>query len=270
METSNSQIEIFFHTIGPKILDLVATNRKKNAVILQKVETIDSVDFATEMDVAVEELIVKTIKEKFPTDAILAEEKNSHTSLEQQGRIWIIDPICGTANFSRGLPLYVSNIALAENGKLVASCIVDHLFGKYFWSIGSGVYQGTELIKIEKKYKGTIVDIDLGALISAPQEVKNRYAKFVDKFIRETDISCVGLNTSLSFLFVVTGIYDGFVTPWVHTWDIAASLFLIQQVGGVVTDIDGNSWKLNTPNAVVALDPNLHTRLIKVLQKTKV
>lgn len=266
MNNNFKEIEEFFHVISPDILDLVQKNHDKKSITTQKGGTEHSINFATETDVAVERMIIHAITEKFPLDAILAEEENDQTSLKKPGRLWIIDPICGTSNFARGLPLYVSNIALAENGTMIASCVVDHLFGRYFWSVGNGIYDGIKPAHIEKSFHGTIIDIDIGALVSAPQQIKNQYAKFVERMCRETDISLITLNTSLSFLLVAIGIYEGFVSPYAHPWDLAASIFLIQQAGGVVTDVEGRPWTLATPNAVAALNPALYVTLMKYLR----
>ncbi|MEK7615799.1 MAG: inositol monophosphatase family protein [Patescibacteria group bacterium] len=265
--SNTNELQQFFHEIATQILDFTKKHRNNNAVVLQKINTKDSVDFATETDVAVEKFIIHAIKNQFPNDEILSEEENASTATETSKRLWIIDPICGTSNFARGLPLYVSNIALAEMGEIVASCVVDHLFGKYFWSVGDGIFENMEPLHVEKRGPGTKVEVDLGALISAPQEVKDRHAKFIERFLRETDICCLSLNTSQSFLFVAEGIYDGFVTPWIHAWDIAAPVFLIKQAGGVITDIDGNPWNLSSPNAVSARDPKLHERLLSYLHQ---
>ncbi len=260
-------MEDFFHEICPKILELVARSQDKTAITVQKADIQDSADFATETDIAVEQLITGTLLKMFPEDAILAEEENSETNLEGAGRLWIIDPICGTLNFARGLPLYVSNIALAQNGTIIASCVVDHLSGKYYWSTGEGVYCNRERYQLKSKYQGTRVDLELGALISAPQGVKDRHARFVERILREEDGMCFAtLNSSSSFLFVALGIFDGFVTPWVHPWDIAASAFLIQQSGGIITDLDGNPWTIATPHAVAARDPKLHAMLLQYLR----
>ena len=255
----------FFHEISPRILKLARESRTKTGIVNQKVNTEHSVDFATETDVAMEKLITQAIREKFPGDAILAEEESSQTALDSVGRLWIIDPICGTSNFSRGLPLFVSNIALAEKGKIIASCVVDHMFGKYFWSVGNGVYENDKHANTKKKTRGTIIDIDVGALISAPQGIKNRYAEFTKHIIRETDISLVTLNSSSSFLYVALGIYDAFVSPYIHAWDISASSFLIEQTGGIITDFEGKPRTLASHNGVATRDPKLHSTLLKLL-----
>lgn len=259
-------IEQFFHEIAPRVLEFVKQHQNNNSITVQKDDTEHSVNYATETDVAVEQLITKAIKETFPGDAILAEEESDQTSLEQPGKLWIIDPICGTSNFARGLPLYVTNIALAENGKLVAALVVDHFSQKYFWSAGDGLFEDTKQYSV-KKFQGTKIDIDTGSLINAPQEARDRHAAFISRMVRNTDICCVTLNTSLSFLLTALGVYNAFVTPWVHAWDICAPVFLVQQAGGIVTDIDGKPWTITSTNAVAAHDPKLHAMLLEYVKK---
>ena len=98
--------------------------------------SLDKAIIVTEGDIKIEEFIIREIYKQFPEDLIIAEETNSHTILKSTGRYWLIDPICGTSNYNRGGNLFATNIALAENGKLIAGCVIDHCEGNYIWSIG--------------------------------------------------------------------------------------------------------------------------------------
>ena len=123
----------FFHFISDKIHNLVS-NPNNNIEIAQS-KGIG--DFATQLDIDVENIIVEEIKKRFPKDQILAEEIHTNTVISN-GKIWIIDPICGTNNLARGIKNFCTNIALANNNVLIASCVIDHSQNDYFWSIGEG------------------------------------------------------------------------------------------------------------------------------------
>ena len=88
----------FFHDINVAVRNLVQSFGGK-AEIAQHKYIVG--DYATEIDIAVEEVIIAEIQKRFPGDAILAEETHSDVTITD-GRIWIIDTICGTANLGRG------------------------------------------------------------------------------------------------------------------------------------------------------------------------
>src|ERR1700729_4087587 len=123
----------FFHDIAGMVRDLVLSFNGKASVAQYK----DNIgDYATEVDIAVEKLIVSEIQKRFPGASILAEEGHSDVVIPDT-RIWIIDPICGTTNLGRGLRSFCTNIALADNHTLIASCVIDHSQNDYFWSVGN-------------------------------------------------------------------------------------------------------------------------------------
>ena len=89
----------FFHNIAIIVRQLV-TSYDGKASVAQYKDILG--DYATEVDIAVERLIVAEIQKRFPGDAVLAEEGHSDAVIPV-GRIWIIDPICGTSNLGRGM-----------------------------------------------------------------------------------------------------------------------------------------------------------------------
>ena len=149
----------FFQEIAPMIRQLVQSFDGKASISVQKT----SADYATEVDIAVENLIVGEVGTRFPGDQILAEEGHNDTVIPD-GRIWIIDPICGTGNIGRGLTSFCTNIALADNHTLIASCVVDHSQNDYFWSVGdSTVYVNDSKLVFKEKTEGlgVVVDVDM-------------------------------------------------------------------------------------------------------------
>ena len=79
-------------------------------------------DYVTELDKAVELKIVEDIHNKYPFDNIYGEE---YTHDEIKDRTWVIDPIDGTCNMVRGIPIYGTQVALVDNNEIVLSVIYD-------------------------------------------------------------------------------------------------------------------------------------------------
>jgi len=253
------QEEEFFYFIVGVVRDLVSDSGKNIAIAQHKRDR----DFSTQVDLDVENLIVKEIKKRFPQDHILAEENNTNTVIPK-GRIWIIDPICGTNNLARGIKNFCTNIALADNNKLIASCVIDHSQSDYFWSIGEGkVYINDNLFEPNEERFDVMIDVDFGAVVSVDKVQKEKYNRFLKKLIIETNYYLISLNSSLGFAYTAVGKVDGFLNITNHPWDICASGFLIQESGGIITDLLGKQWTLQSVGAIAAKNKEIHQKLLK-------
>lgn len=252
----------FFKDIAAKVRKLVVSYEGKATVAKYK-DVIG--DFATEVDVAVEKLIAAEIKKRFPQDHILAEEEHNGTEITDR-RIWIIDPICGTTNIGHGITAFCTNIALAENQNLIAACVVDHSQEDYFWSIGdSKVYVNDRLVENKNSHKnfGKLIDLDIGASLKMDKSVKQRLCNTVYAILLNEGYMPQSFNTSLGFAYTAIGKVDGFINVHCHPWDICAASFLIQQAGGVITDLEGKPWQINSDTAIGALDASIHKKLVE-------
>lgn len=249
----------FFHFIAGAVRDLVSSSGKNITIAKHKKEG----DFATQVDVDVENLIVEEIKKRFPQDQILAEEKFTNTTIPK-GRIWIIDPICGTNNLARGIKNFCTNIALAENNQLIASCVIDHSQNDYFWSIGGRrVYINDTLLDSKEERFDVIIEVDFGAILRVDKAQREKYTRFLKKLITETNYYLFSLNSSLGFAYTAIGKIDGFFNIANNPWDICASSFLIQQSGGVISDISGKPWTLKSVGMIAAKNEELHKKLLE-------
>src|SRR4051812_43195195 len=89
-------------------------------------------DIVTEADRASEEVLTTAIRTRFPHDAILAEE--SGRSGLSSSRLWLIDPLEATYNFSRGLPLWGINVALVDHGAVAYAAFFDPLLNELYYA----------------------------------------------------------------------------------------------------------------------------------------
>ena len=250
----------FFHRIVPLVRDVVERGGNEPKIATNK----RAGDYATETDIAVENCIVEELAKTFPGDVILAEEGHAEADIPE-GRIWIIDPICGTNNLGRGLSSFCTNIALAEGGVVIASCVIDYAKGDYFWSIGDNiVYVNDSPLDPQAldDRPDVYIDLDLGALPSTDSPTKDRQYAAARALTDMPGYLMVSLNTSLGFAYTAVGKIDGFINSYNHPWDIAAASFLIQQSGGVITDLSGNAWSLASVGAIGARNGELHQTLL--------
>lgn len=254
------QEEAFFHSIADKVIELVNNSEENMTIAKDKGDG----DYSTKVDLAVESLIVDGLNKYFPEDDILAEEGHSDAVINNK-RIWIIDPICGTTNLGKGLRNFCTNIALAINKKIVASCVIDHSRREHIWSTGNGkVYINNTLYKPIAEEFGLVIDVDFGAVRNTDKSTRQKHNASLLKIINDTNFEIISLNTSLGFAYTAAGRVDGFITLFNYPWDICAASFLVQQVGGVITTPTGEPWELTSVGAVGGRTPEIHKKILNI------
>ena len=103
----------------------------------------------TKADIAAEEVILSQIKENFPGHKIISEEKGVIDS--ESSFVWLIDPLDGTLNFSRGLPNFAVSIAMTENNKTKIAVVYNPITNSLFQAeVGKGAYWNGEKMSVSK------------------------------------------------------------------------------------------------------------------------
>ena len=257
--------EKFFHDINKEIRNLINKSLLSNKIAKNKGH---SSDYATEIDISVEKTIVKYIKNNFKDDEILAEENHSNQLISNK-RIWIIDPICGTSNLGRNIKMYCTNIALAINKKVVCACVIDHSNDNYYWSSGNNkIFINNLELKKDNKDVGVKIEVDFGATLNLSNSEKLKHNKVVGLLSTTTNYEIVSYNTSLSLAtYIAIGKIDGSINFFTKPWDIAAGAFLIQQSGGIITNLHGKPWSLLSPSFIAAKNKEIHQILLNIYNK---
>lgn len=253
----------FFEKVSGLVFNLLSSFQEKTLTISYKQRDGAVSEPVTSSDVAVENLLSKEIIKLFSTDKILGEENSSDLIIYPKVRTWIIDPICGTTNYARGIKNFCTNISLAYQDAIIAACVLDHVREEFIWSIGNKeVYINDSLAK-ETNHSVPLIDVDLGGSYYAKDwKTKRKYTNFLYRFITETDYMPVSYNTSLGFAYTAIGRLDGYFVIAPHVWDVAAANFLLIQSGGTVSDISGKPWNLNSESVLAARDKAVHKKLL--------
>lgn len=250
----------FFSEISNSVFNLLSSLEQGVLTIKQKGKNIS--DISTSSDIAVENLLSKEVNRLFPADKILGEESSLNSTIDPNVRTWIIDPICGTENYARGIRNFCTNISLSYQNAIIAACVLDHARKEFVWSIGKKkIYVNNVLV--EKTNLATpYIDVDLGGAYKEGKEAKEKHMNFIYKLLTETSYIPTSLNTSLGFAYTAIGRFDGYFTSTPHVWDVAAANFLLVQSGGIVSDIFGNPWNLNSKNVLGARNDVIHKKLL--------
>ncbi|KAI1888915.1 hypothetical protein AGOR_G00173680 [Albula goreensis] len=252
----------------------VAVARKAGAVIRDALQNevkvmckSSSVDLVTKTDQKVEQLIIASVKEKFPDHSFIGEESVAagQPCILTDNPTWIIDPVDGTTNFVHGFPFVAVSIGFAVKKELefgvVYSCVEDKM---YTGRKGKGAFCDGEKLQVsdQTEIKKSMIISELGS---------NRDAPTVNKiFSTMQKILCIpvhGLRGSgtaaTNMCMVASGAVEAFFEIGIHCWDIAAGAVIVTEAGGVLLDVDGGPFDLMSRRMVSANNKTIADRIIK-------
>ncbi len=237
-------------------------NRASNNLDVLRVERKGQSDFVSEVDRAAEQAIVEVLLEAYPNHAILAEEGGATGDSEFQ---WIIDPLDGTTNFLHGFPQYAISIALQHNGVLTQGVIFDPVHNDLFTATrGSGAFLNDRRIRVGKRIQLSDALIGTGFPYSDFTHLDSYLAMFKDLLQKTAGLRRPGA-AALDLAYVACGRFDGFWELGLKPWDVAAGALLVQEAGGLVSDLGGNEGYLESGN-LIAGSPKIFGQLLHALQ----
>ena len=224
-------------------------------------------DVVTIADVNSEKLIVEGLRQAFPTHSIRTEEAGVIEGSDSRYR-WIIDPVDGTVNFSRGIPLWGISIALFyENKPLVAVVNLPKLGELYSAARGQGAFMNGKPIHVSRETNPThaIVsngDFNVGEAAKINAQNSRNFAREAETFER---VKCLG-SAVIEGCFTACGRIDCFVMTMSYPWDIAAIALLVEEAGGKSTHIDGSPMQFVDGEQVIFSNGFLHETLVNTLR----
>lgn len=217
-------------------------------------------DFVTEVDRAAEESIIDTILEAYPKHAILAEESGAK-GIGSSEYEWIIDPIDGTTNFMHGHPQYAISIALAFKGQIQQAVVYDPSRNDLFTaSRGVGAFMNDRRIRVSKRFLMNECLIATGFPVTDQSYIDTYLAMLKDVLAKTAGVRREGA-ASLDLCNVACGRVEGYWEFNLKPWDIAAGSLIVQEAGGLVTDMKGEQNWLESGD-IVAANPKVLAQLL--------
>lgn len=222
------------------------------------VETKPDATPVTVADREAETILRGHLGDLFPGDGFLGEEYGDQPG--SSGFRWIADPIDGTRNFVRGVPLWGTLLGLEYKGDLVAGICTCPGTGQTWHAMsGAGAWLGDRRVRVSdfsdlKKshiYYSSITYFD-----------RNGKSQAFLNLVRDTERQR-GFGDYFGFMLVAQGAGEAMIDHGVHAWDVAACKPIIDEAGGKMTNWDG-SWDLFKPD-VIASNGILHDTLVTVL-----
>ncbi|KAI5616908.1 inositol monophosphatase 1 isoform X1, partial [Silurus asotus] len=225
-----------------------------------------SVDLVTQTDQKVEQLIIASVREKFPSHSFIGEESvaDGQPCVLSENPTWIIDPVDGTTNFVHGYPFVAVCIGFAVEKTLefgvVYSCIEDKM---YTARRGKGAFCNGEPLQVSQQK-------DINQCIIATEFGSNRDPAVVDKiFSNMRNILCLPVHgvrgvgsAALNMCLVAAGSVEAYYEIGIHCWDIAAAAVIVEEAGGVLRDLEGGPMDLMSRRILAANNQTIGERVI--------
>jgi myo-inositol-1(or 4)-monophosphatase len=247
----------------------------------ERVERIDyksARDVVTEVDHLSEELVLSAIRERYPDDAILAEESGEHRAVRGEspsllvGRTWVIDPLDGTVNYANGIPFFCVAIGLVIDGRPTVGVVRDPVRGETLSATADGparldgpLLDGPRRVYASDKEK--LSDFVISLALSG-RTVAGRL-RAVRKAVR---IPRTMGSAALGLAYVGNGRFDAFVQEGgLSAWDVAAAGLIAERGGAIVTDMAGGPWfdlsRSSRSIGILAAPPAHHAALLELVAR---
>jgi myo-inositol-1(or 4)-monophosphatase len=214
-------------------------------------------DVVTEADAAAEALIRAELTRACPGSAVVGEEGGAGGeggAADGPGRDvrWYVDPIDGTHNFSRGLPLFCVSIGLTLRGEPVGGCVYEPARDETYTAAGGRLLRGGRPVPPEPARAVPMVLTDLPRAGTAPDPAE--LALFAE-LVAAADVRRIG-SAALALAYVATGRADMAVTPDAFAWDCAAGRVLVTASGGTFAAVPAEP-SVRRPGAFAAWRPGM-------------
>jgi len=224
-------------------------------------------DYVTEVDQRAEDLIVREISRHYPEHGIVAEEMPERLRPEADIQ-WHIDPLDGTTNFIHGHPHFAVSISAWKRGKPLLAVIHDPMRDETFEARnGGGAFLNRRRLRVTQE-KQLDHALFASGIASFQRDSIDLFQQRMDVCMRSMDNYRRGGSAALDLAYIAAGRLDVYWEAGLRSWDIAAGYLLVQEAGGLVTDLNGATVDLEKGD-ILAANPYLHPQVAQLLGGVK-
>jgi myo-inositol-1(or 4)-monophosphatase len=211
-----------------------------------------------------QDAITQVLLEEFPGDAVDGEE--GRAGPPDAERVWYVDPLDGTTNYSRGMPFYCVSIALRVAGETTAGVVYDPVRDEMFAaSKGAAATVNGQPLRVSGVSRLDRALVVAQAQSSVPAEIR-AYAELVEALM----LACGGVRAfgspALTLCAIACGRLDAYCEHAMAAWDIAAGQLILEQAGGTLTTFTGAPHRSAGSADVVASNGLIQAELVSVLK----
>ena len=254
----------------------VAIARQAGRLLTDSYERIERIDYKSKRDVVTdvdyrsEALVLEAIRQRYPDDAILAEESGRHESKAAgggNGRLWVIDPLDGTVNYANGIPFFCVSIGLVTDGRPSVGVILDPARNDLYSATADGpACLDGQPVRVSDKDALSDWVISLTVVGRDGINAERRVGRAV-RIPRRMG------SAALALAYVASGRFDAFVqNGGLSPWDVAAAGLIAERAGATVTDLSGGEWWTASSDqtvSIVAAPQRHHGELLGILRDAR-
>lgn len=239
--------------------DLLRDFRQRGLEVREKADR----SLVTSADLAAEEIVLGRLRAEFPEDAILSEE--SGESGMASGRRWIVDPLDGTSNYSRGLPFYAVSVALWIEGQpAVAALCLPALREEFAAVVGGGATLNGTPIRVSdtEQVEQAMVNVyfDRHAMLEPGLTLTAYLARACEGRVKNMG------STASMLCYVACGRLDAFARNSTKLWDFAGGGLVLREAGGTLSDFEGGML-VRSGQSLLASNGKLHGALAGIARE---
>lgn len=226
----------------------------------------------TPFDAEAERIASSVIKQRDPYALILGEDISPNEDVRGKD-FWAIDGIDGTTNFARRIPICNHTLAYVEKGRTKVGVVFDFLNRNLYYAVaGNGAFLNGRPIQVKerpfseslitfaplldvRKGKGETEGLEVEALWEGMRKISVASRRFHREF----------QSGGLELAWVASGKLDGYASSWTNPWDLSAGALLVEEAGGIATNIFGESWRPGY-YGVIAGSQTVHKEMIAILK----
>ncbi len=231
-------------------------------------ESVSSI--VTDVDLASEELILERIRRQFPDHNIIAEE----SGFLNRGSdwTWVVDPLDGTSNYAAAIPWYGVMLAgLRGRVPVVGAMYLPHDEAFYLAEMGQGATRNGRPVQVTAQHQLEQVLLAYAVDGNRDSAQTREQARGFSQLLHHVR-NVRATNCLVDFALTIDGRLGGFINHSTRIWDIASAWLVLQEAGGLMTDLNGQMLDFSPGQdacdreyAVVGSNPILLSRLVEVL-----
>ncbi|MFM8932615.1 MAG: inositol monophosphatase family protein [Gemmataceae bacterium] len=223
-----------------------------------QIEIKEDLSPVTKADKEAEAILRESLTTAFPGDSFLGEEYGDQKG--STGYRWIIDPIDGTKNYIRGIPIWGTLLGLEFENDLVGGIVVAPALGQTWHGLrGEGAYRNDKRIRVTDTPKLAQSHLFYSSLTWIQKSGKTKgFLDLIDNSERQR-----GFGDFYGFMLVAQGAGEAMIDHGLHPWDVAALKPIVDEAGGLLTNWDGG-FSIHRSD-VVGSNRLIHSRLLESL-----
>ncbi len=226
-------------------------------------------DVVTDADYASQAAVVAAIHEHYP-DHLIASEENEFGDPASGWQPpdafwWLIDPLDGTSNFSRGIPHYCVSVAVLQGTTILGGAIYDpnreHMFAA---ARGEGATLNGQPLAVSSRPDTAQAIMEAG--LARGREMRRKSLSIFSMLATHCRTVRSSGAAALAPAYVAAGWLDGYVHLTLKPWDSAAGGLMVQEAGGKLALADGREWRARQPS-ILATNSALHDDILRFVQQ---